>query len=154
MVYEIYGPPDSGKTTYTLDLIKPSEHLSLYVNADFQIMRNIVDANLYILNSNDITTIKEAVITLKDSIDTIIIDSLPMINNNEHNIDKVISDIQKIISICKRNNIDLYIINQYRMNKQHEEYTYYLNRLRLYYNKRIKVGKYLTFFDFKNIYKK
>lgn len=141
MVYEIYGPPDSGKTTYTLDLIKPSEHLSLYVNADFQIMRNIVDANLYILNSNDITTIKEAVITLKDSIDTIIIDSLPMINNNEHNIDKVISDIQKIISICKRNNIDLYIINQYRMNKQHEEYTYYLNRLRLYYNKRIKVGK-------------
>lgn len=141
MVYEIYGPPDSGKTTYTLDLIKPSEHLSLYVNADFQIMRNIVDANLYILNSNDITTIKEAVITLKDSIDTIIIDSLPMINNNEHNIDKVISDIQKIISICKRNNIDLYIINQYRMNQQHEEYTYYLNRLRLYYNKRIKVGK-------------
>lgn len=141
MVYEIYGPPDSGKTTYTLDLIKPSEHLSLYVNADFQIMRNIVDSNLYILNSNDITTIKKAVITLKDSIDTIIIDSLPMINNDEHNIDKVISDIQKIISICKRSNIDLYIINQYRMNQQHEEYTYYLNRLRLYYNKRIKVGK-------------
>ena len=73
-------------------------------------------------------------------IDTIIIDSLPMLTNKENNADKVISEIQRIISICNRNKIDLYIINQYRMNNKCENYTYYLNRLRLYYNKRIKVG--------------
>ena len=62
-----------------------------------------------------------------------------MLINDENNTDKVITDVQKIISICNRNKIDLYIINQYRTNNRCEEYTYYLSRLRLYYNKRIKV---------------
>ena len=85
-------------------------------------------------------TIKDAINRLAGSIDTIIIDSLPMLTNKENNADKVISEVQRIISICNRNKIDLYIINQYRMNNKCENYTYYLNRLRLYYNKRIKVG--------------
>lgn len=142
MIYEVYGPPDAGKTTFTIDRIKDDNHLCLYINADFQIMENIVHSSLYILNSNNITTIKDAVVRLQGCVDSIIIDSLPMITNDEENTDKVITEIQRIISICKKNNIDLYIINQYRMNSRNsEDYTYYLNRLHLYYNERIKVGK-------------
>ena len=141
MVYEIYGPPDSGKSSYILSRTKEENKLCLYVNADFQLLDNLIDSSLYILNSNDIKTIKDATNRLAGSIDTIIIDSLPMITNEDHNTDKVISDIQKIMSICNRNKIDLYIINQYRANNKCEDYTYYLSRLRLYYNKRIKVDK-------------
>ena len=140
MVYEIHGSPDSGKSSYILNKVKEEDKLCLYINADFQLLDNIIDSSLYILNSNNIETIKDAISRLVGSIDTIIIDSLPMLTNKENNANKVISEIQKIISICNRNKIDLYIINQYRMNNKCEEYTYYLNRLRLYYNKRIKVG--------------
>lgn len=140
MVYEIHGSPDSGKSSYILNKVKEEDKLCLYINADFQLLDNIIDSSLYILNSNNIETIKDAISRLAGSIDTIIIDSLPMLTNKENNANKVISEIQKIISICNRNKIDLYIINQYRMNNKCEEYTYYLNRLRLYYNKRIKVG--------------
>ncbi len=140
MIYEIHGNPDTGKSSYILNKIQKEDKLCLYVNADFQLQDNIIDSSLYILNSNDILIIKDAISRLAGSIDTIIIDSLPMLTNKEHNADKVISEVQKVISICNRNKIDLYIINQYRMNNKYEEYTYYLNRLRLYYNKRIKVG--------------
>lgn len=140
MIYEIYGDPDTGKSSYILNKIKEEEKLCLYINADFQLQDNIIDSSLYILNSNNIETIKDAINRLAGSIDTIIIDSLPMLTNKENNADKVISEVQRIISICNRNKIDLYIINQYRMNNKCENYTYYLNRLRLYYNKRIKVG--------------
>ena len=140
MIYEIYGNPDTGKSSYVLNKIKEEEKLCLYINADFQLQDNIIDSSLYILNSNNIETIKDAINRLAGSIDTIIIDSLPMLTNKENNADKVISEVQRIISICNRNKIDLYIINQYRMNNKCENYTYYLNRLRLYYNKRIKVG--------------
>ncbi len=140
MIYEIYGDPDVGKSSYILDKVQKEDKLCLYVNADFQLQDNIIDSSLYILNSNDVSIIKDAANRLAGSIDIIIIDSLPMLTNKEHNIDKAISEVQKIVSICNRNKIDLYIINQYRMNNKCEEYTYYLNRLRLYYNKRIKVG--------------
>lgn len=140
MIYEIYGNPDVGKSSYILNKIQKEDKLCLYVNADFQLQDNIIDSSLYILNSNDVSIIKDAANRLAGSIDIIIIDSLPMLTNKEHNTDKVISEVQKIVSICNRNKIDLYIINQYRMNSKCEEYTYYLNRLRLYYNKRIKVG--------------
>ena len=140
MIYEIHGDPDTGKSSYILNKIKEEEKLCLYINADFQLQDNIIDSSLYILNSNNIESIKDAINRLAGSIDTIIIDSLPMLTNKENNADKVISEIQRIISICNRNKIDLYIINQYRMNNKCENYTYYLNRLRLYYNKRIKVG--------------
>ena len=140
MVYEIHGSPDSGKSSYILNKVKEEDKLCLYINADFQLLDNIIDSSLYILNSNNIETIKDAINRLAGSIDTIIIDSLPMLTNKENNADKVISEVQRIISICNRNKIDLYIINQYRMNNKCENYTYYLNRLRLYYNKRIKVG--------------
>lgn len=140
MIYEIYGDPDVGKSSYILDKVQKEDKLCLYVNADFQLQDNIIDSSLYILNSNDVSIIKDAANRLAGSIDIIIIDSLPMLTNKEHNTDKAISEVQKIVSICNRNKIDLYIINQYRMNNKCEEYTYYLNRLRLYYNKRIKVG--------------
>ena len=139
MIYEIYGPPGTGKSVHALSTLT-SDKLCLYVNADFQLMNNIIDDSVYIVNSNDVSTIKSIITQLSDSVDTIIIDSLPMITNKEQNMDKVISDIQKILSICNRNKIDLYIINQYRANMYCEEYTYYLNRLKIYYHKRIKVG--------------
>lgn len=142
MIYEIHGHSGSGKSMYALNKIKNENKLCLYVNADFQLLDNITNSSLYVLNSNDIYTIKESIILLGDSVDAIIIDSLPMINNKEENTDKVITEMQRIIAQCKRNKVDLYIINQYRMNnKDIEDYTYYLNRLRIYYNKRIKVGQ-------------
>lgn len=140
MVYEIYGPSDSGKSVYVLDRLESDNNTCLYVNADFQLMDNIVSDNVYIVNDNNIEIIKDIIENLRDSLDIVVIDSLPMITNSDHNLSRVISDIQKIISICNRNKIDLYIINQYRTNEKCTDYTYYLNRLRLYYNKRIKVG--------------
>lgn len=141
MIYEIYGPPGSGKSTYVLNKLKDKEHICLYVNADRQLMDNIITDDTFIVNSNDVLTIKKIITELSESVDSVVIDSLPMIIDEENNPSKTISEVQKIISICNRNKIDLYIINQYRQNDKVEGYTYYLNRLRIYYNERIKVGE-------------
>ena len=60
MVYEVYGSPDTGKSTTVLKSIKDEEKLCLYVNADFQLLDNLIDSSLYILNTNRIETIKVA----------------------------------------------------------------------------------------------
>lgn len=140
MVYEIYGSPDSGKSSYALSLLE-KDKIILYINSDFQATKELLSENMYILNSNNITLIKESVTHLIDLIDVVIIDSLPTVTNEENNTEKVISDIQKIISVCNRNRTDLYVINQLRYRKDRIDYTYYLNRLKLYYHKRIKVGQ-------------
>lgn len=140
MIYEIYGSPDSGKSSYALSLLE-KDKIILYINSDFQATKELLSENMYILNSNNITLIKESVIHLIDLIDVVIIDSLPTVTNEENNTEKVISDIQKIISVCNRNKTDLYVINQLRYRKDRIDYTYYLNRLKLYYHKRIKVGQ-------------
>ena len=59
MIYEIYGSPDTGKSTTVLKSIKGEERLCLYVNADFQLLDNLIDSSLYILNTNRIETIKD-----------------------------------------------------------------------------------------------
>lgn len=140
MIYEIYGSPDSGKSSYALSLLE-KDKIILYINSDFQATKELLSENMYILNSNNITLIKESVSHLIDLIDVVIIDSLPTVTNEENNTEKVISDIQKIISVCNRNKTDLYVINQLRYRKDRIDYTYYLNRLKLYYHKRIKVGQ-------------
>lgn len=140
MIYEIYGSPDSGKSSYALSLLE-KDKIILYINSDFQATKELLSENMYILNSNNITLIKESVTHLIDLIDVVIIDSLPTVTNEENNTEKVISDIQKIISVCNRNKTDLYVINQLRYRKDRIDYTYYLNRLKLYYHKRIKVGQ-------------
>jgi predicted ATP-dependent serine protease len=140
MIYEIYGSPDSGKSSYALSLLE-KDKIILYINSDFQATKELLSENMYILNSNNITLIKESVTHLIDLIDVVIIDSLPTVTNEENNTEKVISDIQKIISVCNRNRTDLYVINQLRYRKDRIDYTYYLNRLKLYYHKRIKVGQ-------------
>lgn len=140
MIYEIYGSPDSGKSSYALSLLE-EDKIILYINSDFQATKELLSENMYILNSNDVTLIKESVIRLIDLIDVVIIDSLPTVTNEENNTERVISDIQKIISVCNRNKTDLYVINQLRYNKDRTDNTYYLNRLKLYYHKRIKVGQ-------------
>lgn len=140
MVYEIYGSPDSGKSSYALSLLE-KDNIILYINSDFQATKELLSENMYILNSNDATLIKESVIHLIDLIDVVIIDSLPTVTNEDNNTEKVITDIQKIISVCNRNKTDLYVINQLRYNKDRTDNTYYLNRLKLYYHKRIKVGQ-------------
>lgn len=140
MIYEIYGSPDSGKSSYALSLLE-KDKIILYINSDFQATKELLSENMYILNSNNVTLIKESVIHLIDLIDVVIIDSLPTVTNEENNTEKVISDIQKIISVCNRNKTDLYVINQLRYRKDRIDYTYYLNRLKLYYHKRIKVGQ-------------
>ena len=140
MIYEIYGSPDSGKSSYALSLLE-KDKIILYINSDFQATKELLSENMYILNSNNITLIKESVSHLIDLIDVVIIDSLPTVTNEENNTEKVISDIQKIISVCNRKKTDLYVINQLRYRKDRIDYTYYLNRLKLYYHKRIKVGQ-------------
>ena len=103
-------------------------------------MDNLIGNEIYIVNTNNMPVIKSVVEQLSNTVDIIVIDSLPMLTNEEENISKVITDMQKIISICNRNGVDLYVINQYRNSQYSEEYTYYLNRLKIYYHKRIKVG--------------
>lgn len=139
MVYEIYGPPDSGKSSYILNTLD-KDKITLYINSDFQITTELMHENMYILNSNDVNLMKESVIQLIHLVDAVVIDSLPTVTNETNNTEKVITDIQKIISVCNRNKTDLYIVNQLRYNQEKEDNTYYLNRLKLYYHKRIKVG--------------
>lgn len=139
MVYEIYGSPDSGKSSYILSTLD-KDKITLYINSDFQITTELMHENMYILNSNNVELMKESVIQLIHLVDVIVIDSLPTVTNDTNNTEKVITDIQKIISVCNRNKTDLYIVNQLRYNQGKEDNTYYLNRLKLYYHKRIKVG--------------
>lgn len=139
MVYEIYGSPDSGKSSYILSLLDKNK-IVLYINSDFQITTELMHENMYILNSNNVQLMKESVIQLIHLVDAVVIDSLPTVTNDTNNTEKVITDIQKIISVCNRNKTDLYIVNQLRYNQGKEDNTYYLNRLKLYYHKRIKVG--------------
>ena len=139
MVYEIYGSPDSGKSSYILSTLD-KDKITLYINSDFQITTELMHENMYILNSNNVDLMKESVIQLIHLVDVVVIDSLPTVTNDSNNTERVITDIQKIISVCNRNKTDLYIINQLRYNQGKEDNTYYLNRLKLYYHKRIKVG--------------
>ena len=139
MIYEIYGSPDSGKSSYILSTLD-KDKITLYINSDFQITTELMHENMYILNSNNVELMKESVIQLIHLVDVIVIDSLPTVTNDTNNTEKVITDIQKIISVCNRNKTDLYIVNQLRYNQGKEDNTYYLNRLKLYYHKRIKVG--------------
>ena len=139
MVYEIYGSPDSGKSSYILSTLD-KDKIVLYINSDFQMTAELMHENMYILNSNNVDLMKESVIQLIHLVDVVVIDSLPTVTNESNNTERVITDIQKIISVCNRNKTDLYIINQLRYNQGKEDNTYYLNRLKLYYNKRIKVG--------------
>ena len=139
MVYEIYGSPDSGKSSYILSTLD-KDKITLYINSDFQITTELMHENMYILNSNNVDLMKESVIQLIHLVDVVVIDSLPTVTNDSYNTERVITDIQKIISVCNRNKTDLYIINQLRYNQGKEDNTYYLNRLKLYYHKRIKVG--------------
>jgi hypothetical protein len=139
MVYEIYGSPDSGKSRYILSTLD-KDKIVLYINSDFQITTELMHENMYILNSNNVQLMKESVIQLIHLVDAVVIDSLPTVTNDTNNTEKVITDIQKIISVCNRNKTDLYIVNQLRYNQGKEDNTYYLNRLKLYYHKRIKVG--------------
>lgn len=140
MIYEIYGAPDSGKSSYILNTLD-KDKITLYINSDFQITTELMHENMYILNSNDVNLMKESVIQLIHLVDAVVIDSLPTVTNETNNTEKVITDIQKIISVCNRNKTDLYIVNQLRYNQGKEDNTYYLNRLKLYYHKRIKVGQ-------------
>ena len=139
MVYEIYGSPDSGKSSYILSTLD-KDKIVLYINSDFQMTAELMHENMYILNSNNVDLMKESVIQLIHLVDAVVIDSLPTVTNDTNNTEKVITDIQKIISVCNRNKTDLYIVNQLRYNQGKEDNTYYLNRLKLYYHKRIKVG--------------
>ncbi len=139
MVYEIYGSPDSGKSSYILSTLD-KDKIVLYINSDFQMTTELMHENMYILNSNNVDLMKESVIQLIHLVDAVVIDSLPTVTNDTNNTEKVITDIQKIISVCNRNKTDLYIVNQLRYNQGKEDNTYYLNRLKLYYHKRIKVG--------------
>ena len=139
MIYEIYGSPDSGKSSYILSTLD-KDKIVLYINSDFQITTELMHENMYILNSNNVQLMKESVIQLIHLVDAVVIDSLPTVTNDTNNTEKVITDIQKIISVCNRNKTDLYIVNQLRYNQGKEDNTYYLNRLKLYYHKRIKVG--------------
>lgn len=118
--------------------------ISLYINADNHLTMNQVCDNMFILQSNNILEIIDTIQPIIPNIDIIILDSLPTINDGngmECNTNKVISGVQKLISICNRNKCDLVIVNQIRYSNKIKLNTYGLRRLILYYNKRIEVKK-------------
>lgn len=141
MVIEITGDPGIGKSTYALSLIDDNK-IILYINADKQLNTNYMRDNMFILQENNINEIVKIINNLINNIDIIVLDSLPSLNDGEGLVDintnKILSGVQKLISLCNRNKCDLIIVNQERYSNK-GVYTYGLNRLNLYYSKRIKI---------------
>lgn len=141
MIIEITGEPGIGKSTYALSLIDDSK-IILYINADKQLNTNYMRDNMFILQENNINEIIKIINNLINNVDVIVLDSLPSLNDGEELVDintnKILSGVQKLISLCNRSKCDLIIVNQERYSNK-GFYTYGLNRLNLYYSKRIKV---------------
>ena len=93
----------------------------------------------------NVLDILEMVTKISKFVDVIVIDSLPTINNEGETMESihekdVIAYIQDIISICKKNNCTIIVINQIRFNGK-KNVTYGIKRLGLYYSMRIEVTK-------------
>lgn len=143
MIIEVTGDPGIGKSTYALSLANDNK-IILYINADKQLNTNYMRSNMFILQENNINEIVKIISSLIINLDVIVLDSLPSLNDGRQLVDintnKILSGVQKLISLCNRNKCDLIIVNQERYSNR-GIYTYGLNRLNLYYSKRIKITK-------------
>ena len=143
---EIYGEPDIGKTTYAISLLDKEDKV-IFVDADRKLRYDQVPdlSEFYIMYPRNILDILEIVTKVSKFVDVIVIDSLPTINNKDEAMNSVfekdvISYIQDIISICKKNGCTIVIVNQIRFNGK-KEVTYGIKRLGLYYSIRIEILK-------------
>ena len=141
---EIYGEPDIGKTTYAISLLDKKDKV-IFVDADRKLRYDQVPdlSEFYIMYPRNILDILEIVTKVSKFVDVIVIDSLPSINHENETMystyeKDVISYVQDIISICKRNKCTIIIINQLRFNGK-KELTYGIKRLGLYYSVRVEV---------------
>lgn len=143
---EIYGEPDIGKTEYALSLLDKDD-VVVYIDSDRKLRRKQVPdlPGFYIMYPRNVLDIFEMVTKVSKFVDVIVIDSLPTINNkgeamiNNKAFEKdVISYVQDIISICKKNKCTIIIVNQIRFNGK-KNVTYGIKRLGLYYSIRIEV---------------
>lgn len=143
---EIYGEPDVGKTKYALSLLDKDD-IVVYIDSDRKLRYEQVPdlPEFYIMYPRNVLDIFEIITKISKFVDIIVIDSLPTINNKDEAMNSVfekdvISYIQDIISICKKNGCTIVIVNQIRFNGK-KEVTYGIKRLGLYYSMRIEVLK-------------
>ena len=133
---EIYGEPDIGKTKFALSLLDKDD-IVVYIDSDRKLRHDQVPdlSEFYIMYPRNVLDILEMVTKISKFVDVIVIDSLPTIHEKD-----VIAYIQDIISICKKNNCTIIVINQIRFNGK-KNVTYGIKRLGLYYSMRIEVTK-------------
>lgn len=143
-IIEVYGNSFTGKTLYALSLLGKNE-TSLYIDVDCKLQDNLnYPENMYIFRDNNIDNICELINQAINSLDTIVIDSLPNIisDNNINNLQYdfgIFKKIREIISLCKDNNVKLIIVNQMRNHKNAKRKSFGLRALGLYYTKRIYI---------------
>ena len=143
---EIYGEPDIGKTKFALSLLDKDD-IVVYIDSDRKLRHDQVPdlSEFYIMYPRNVLDILEMVTKISKFVDVIVIDSLPTINNEGETMESihekdVIAYIQDIISICKKNNCTIIVINQIRFNGK-KNVIYGIKRLGLYYSMRIEVTK-------------
>ena len=141
---EIYGKPDVGKTYYALSLLDKEDKV-VFIDADRKLRYEQVPdlPEFYIMYPRNVLDIVEIVTKVSKFVDVLVIDSLPSINHVNETMSStyekdVISYMQDIISICKKNKCTIIIINQLRFNGK-KELTYAIKRLGLYYSIRIEI---------------
>lgn len=144
-IIEIYGNSFTGKTLYALSLLDKNK-ASLYIDIDCKLQDNLdYPKNMFIFRDNNIDNIHELIKETINSLDTIVIDSLPNITSDK-NINNLQYDfcifkkIREIIALCKDNKVDLIIVNQMRDHKNTKRKSFGLRALGLYYTKRIYIN--------------
>ena len=143
-IVELYGNNFIGKTSYAISLINKND-IALYIDVDNKLNNNIeYPINMYIYRDNNISNIHEFIKKSIHCLDIIIIDSLPNICNdkNIYNLQydfSIFKTIREIISLCKKYNCKLVIVNQLRKNKDNKKKSFGIRALGLYYTKRIHI---------------
>lgn len=117
-ITELVGDEDSGKTFYSLNLLNKnamSNGLGIYVNVDKKISTNMnMNNNILILNHNkaeDIIMILKQMIQSTSLINLVIVDSIPLLNEDTKTIKSFIKELAKLAATY---NIAIVMVNQYR----------------------------------------
>lgn len=114
---ELVGDEDSGKTFYALDILNKNSNygnIGVYINIDKTISNNTyLNKNVIIINEskskNIITILNELLKT--NAINLIVVDSLPLLNENIQTIKNFIKEITRLTA---KYNITSILVNQYR----------------------------------------
>lgn len=138
MIIEVFGEPNSGKSNFVVNDYIKDDDIVLYVDLDNKLLNEYVRNNMLLYYPKTAEDLYDTLLELKEDIDTLVIDSLPMLISKDGTVYKTLAMIQKIISYCRRNKINVVLVNQYRY-KNNGLATYGYKRLGIYYNTRICV---------------